>query len=190
MGSVIDGPAFLGDEVKLKEGTHLTGPVIVDKYSVVDEDARVINSVIWPHTYIGEGCVVRQAVIGRGVTIKNNTVVEEGAVVGDDCVIGKGSRIQAGVRIWPHKEIAPGSTVNELGGLGGGVAARALRVLGDDRPDQRRADPGVLRPARRRLRRHPPARRLDRGRPRSRAQLADDQARPDLGDGERRRPGA
>ena len=113
LGSVIDGPAFLGDEVKLKEGTHLTGPVIVDKYSVIDEDARVANSVIWPHTYIGEGCLVRQAVIGRGVTIKNNTVVEEGAVVGDDCVIGKGSRIQAGVRIWPHKEIAPGSTVNE-----------------------------------------------------------------------------
>ena len=112
-GSVIDGPAFLGDEVKLKEGTHLIGPVIVDKYSVVDEDARVINSVIWPHTYIGEGCLVRQAVIGRGVTIKNNTVVEEGAVVGDDCVIGKGSRVQAGVRIWPHKEIAPGSTVND-----------------------------------------------------------------------------
>ena len=113
MGAVIEGAAFLGDEVKLKPGTHLTGPVIIDKYSVIDENARVVNSVIWPHAYIGEGCRLRQAVVGRGVTIKNNTVVEEGAVIGDDCVIGQGSRIQAGIRIWPHKEIEPGSTVNE-----------------------------------------------------------------------------
>ena len=113
MGAVIEGAAFLGDEVKLKAGTHLTGPVIVDRYSVIDENARVTNSVIWPHTYIGEECQVRQAVVGRGVTIKNNTLVEEGAVIGDDCVIGQGSRVQAGVRIWPHKEIEPGSTVTE-----------------------------------------------------------------------------
>jgi mannose-1-phosphate guanylyltransferase/phosphomannomutase len=113
MGAVIEGAAFLGDEVKLKRGTHLTGPVIIDKYSVIDENARIVNSVVWPHAYIGEGCQLRQAVVGRGVTIKNNTVVEEGAVIGDDCVIGQGSRVQAGIRIWPHKEIEPGSTVNE-----------------------------------------------------------------------------
>jgi len=113
MGAVIEGAAFLGDEVKLKAGTHLTGPVIVDRYSVIDENARVTNSVIWPHTYIGEECQVRQAVVGRGVTLKNRTLVEEGAVIGDDCVIGQGSRVQAGVRIWPHKEIEPGSTVTE-----------------------------------------------------------------------------
>ena len=113
MGAVIEGAAFLGDEVKLKPGTHLTGPVIIDKYSVIDENARIVNSVVWPHAYVGEGCQLRQAVVGRGVTIKNNTVVEEGAVIGDDCVIGQGSRIQAGIRIWPHKEIEPGSTVNE-----------------------------------------------------------------------------
>jgi mannose-1-phosphate guanylyltransferase/phosphomannomutase len=112
-GSVIEGLAFLGDEVKLKAGTHLTGPVIIDRYSVIDENARVASSVIWPHSYIGEGCRLTGAVVGRGVTIKNNTLVEDGAVVGDDCVIGQASRIQAGVRIWPHKEIQPGSTVNE-----------------------------------------------------------------------------
>ena len=113
IGAVIEGAAFLGDEVKLKAGTRLTGPVIIDRYSVIDENAHVVNSVVWPHTYIGEGCQIRQAVVGRGVTIKNNSLVEEGAVIGDDCVIGQGSRVQAGVRIWPHKEIEPGSTVTE-----------------------------------------------------------------------------
>ena len=112
-GTVIEGLAFLGDEVKLKAGTHLSGPVIIDKYAIVDDNARVASSVIWPHAYIGEGCRLRQALVGRAVTIKNNSLVEEGAVIGDECIIGQGSRIRSGVKIWPHKQIEPGSTVNE-----------------------------------------------------------------------------
>ncbi len=112
-GARIEGPAFLGDEVKLKAGTQIVGPVIVDKYTVVDDDSLVTSSVIWPHSYIGEGCRIREAIIGRSVTVKKGTLVEEGAVIGDGCVIGQGSRVRAGVKIWPHKEIEPGSTVNE-----------------------------------------------------------------------------
>ncbi|HYA00945.1 MAG TPA: sugar phosphate nucleotidyltransferase [Candidatus Binatia bacterium] len=112
-GATIEGPAFLGDEVKLKAGTHLIGPVIVDKYAIIDDNASVTNSVVWPHAYIGEGCRIREAIIGRSVTVKNNSLIEEGAVIGDECVIGQGSRIRAGVKLWPHKEIEPGSTVNE-----------------------------------------------------------------------------
>lgn len=112
-GVVIEGPAFLGDEVKLKGGTHLVGPVIVDKYAIVDDNSVVTNSVILPHAYIGEGCRIREAIVGRSVTVKNNSLIEEGAVIGDECVIGQGSRVRAGVKVWPHKEVEPGATVNE-----------------------------------------------------------------------------
>ncbi|MGA8015191.1 MAG: sugar phosphate nucleotidyltransferase [Candidatus Dormiibacterota bacterium] len=112
-GATIEGPAFLGDEVKLKAGTHLVGPVIVDKYAVVDANSMVTNSVLWPHVYVGESCRIREAILGRSVTVKNNSLIEEGAVIGDDCVIGQGSRIRSGVKLWPHKQIEPGSTVNE-----------------------------------------------------------------------------
>jgi mannose-1-phosphate guanylyltransferase/phosphomannomutase len=112
-GVVIEGPAFLGDEVKLKGGARLVGPVIIDKYAVIDADSVVTNSVVWPHVYVGESCRIREAIIGRSVTIKNRSLVEEGAVIGDDCVVGQGSRIRAGVKIWPHKQIEPGSTVSE-----------------------------------------------------------------------------
>ena len=113
-GATIEGPAFLGDEVKLKVGTHLVGPVIIDKYAVVDANSMVTNSVLWPHVYVGESCRIREAILGRSVTVKNNSLIEEGAVIGDDCVIGQGSRIRAGVKLWPHKQVEPGSTVNEL----------------------------------------------------------------------------
>jgi mannose-1-phosphate guanylyltransferase/phosphomannomutase len=56
---------------------------------------------------------LRQAIVCRHVTIKNNCLLEEGAVIGDDVVVGEGSTIDAGVKIWPDKEIEAGSTVHE-----------------------------------------------------------------------------
>src|SRR5205085_3990670 len=52
-------------------------------------------------------------IVCRHVTIKNNTLLEEGAVIGDDVVVGEGTTIDAGVKIWPDKEIEPGSLVHE-----------------------------------------------------------------------------
>lgn len=113
IGVQIDGPAFIGDEVKLKAGAWLNDHVVIDKYATVDDYAKVSNSIIWPHSYVGEGCRLRQTILCRNVTLKNGTLMEENSVIGDDCVVGRGSRIRAGVKIWPNKEIEPGSTVNE-----------------------------------------------------------------------------
>ena len=113
IGVQLDGPAFIGDEVKLKAGAFINDHAVIDRYSVVDDNTKVSNSIIWPHSYVGEQCRLRQTIICRNVTLKNGTLVEENSVIGDDCVIGRGSRIRAGVKIWPSKEIEPGSTVNE-----------------------------------------------------------------------------
>ncbi len=113
LGVQIEGPAFIGDEVKLKGGAWLNDRVIVDRFAIIDEHTKLSNSIIWPHTYIGESCRLRQTIVCRNVTMKNNTFVEENSVIGDECVVGRGSRIRAGVKIWPNKEIEPGSTVTE-----------------------------------------------------------------------------
>jgi mannose-1-phosphate guanylyltransferase / phosphomannomutase len=113
IGVQLEGPAFIGDEVKLKAGAFINGHAVIDKYTIIDDNAKVSNTVIWPHSYIGENCRLRQSIICRNVTIKNGSLLEENTVVGDDCVIGVGSRVRSGVKIWPHKEVEPGSTVNE-----------------------------------------------------------------------------
>ncbi|HEX6538307.1 MAG TPA: sugar phosphate nucleotidyltransferase [Candidatus Dormibacteraeota bacterium] len=113
LGVQIEGPAFIGDEVKLKGGAWLNDRVIIDRFAIVDEHSKLSNSVVWPHSYVGEGCRLRQTIVCRNVTMKNNTFVEENTVIGDECVVGRGSRIRAGVKIWPSKEIEPGSTVTE-----------------------------------------------------------------------------
>ena len=113
IGVQLEGPAFIGDEVKLKAGAFVNGHAVIDKYTIIDDNAKVSNTVIWPHSYVGENCRLRQSIVCRNVTIKNGSLLEENTVVGDDCVIGVGSRIRSGVKIWPHKEVEPGSTVNE-----------------------------------------------------------------------------
>jgi mannose-1-phosphate guanylyltransferase / phosphomannomutase len=109
----VEGPAFIGDEAKIKAGAFINGPVVIDKFSVVDDNAKVSNSVIWQHSYVGENSRLRQALLCRNVTVKNNVLLEENTVVGDECVIGAGSRVAAEVKIWPHKEVQAGSTVHE-----------------------------------------------------------------------------
>ena len=113
IGVQLDGPAFIGDEVKLKGGAHINEHGVIDRYSVIDDNTKVSNSVVWPHSYIGERCRLRQAIVCRNVTIKNNSLLEENSVIADECVLGRGSQIRAGVKIWPSKTVEPGSTVNE-----------------------------------------------------------------------------
>jgi len=112
VGVQLDGPAFIGDEVKLKAGAFINDHAVIGSYTIIDDNAKVSNSILWPHSYVGEQCRLRQTIICRNVTIKNGTLIEENSVIGDDCVVGRGSVIRAGVKIWPHKEIEPGSTVN------------------------------------------------------------------------------
>ena len=109
----LQGPAYIGREAKLKPGVFINGPVCVGNFSVIDENTKVSNSVIWSYSYIGENSRLRQAIVCRHVTIKNNTLLEEGAVIGDEVSIGEGSTIDSGVKIWPDKEIEPGSLVHE-----------------------------------------------------------------------------
>jgi mannose-1-phosphate guanylyltransferase/phosphomannomutase len=113
IGVQLDGPAFIGDEVKLKAGAILNEHAVIDKYSVIDDNTKISNSIVWPHSYIGERARLRQAIVCRNVTIKNDCLLEENSVVADECILGKGTQIRAGVKVWPSKSVEPGSTVNE-----------------------------------------------------------------------------
>jgi len=112
-GVRISGPAYIGNECKLKADVFINGPVCVGNFSVVDANTKISNSIIWTYSYIGEASRLRQAIVCRHATIKNNCLLEEGAVIGDDVRVGEGTTIDAGVKIWPDKEIEPGSTVHE-----------------------------------------------------------------------------
>ena len=109
----IEGPAFIGRDAVIGHEAFLNGPVVVDRYAVVDAGAKVSNSVLWPQVYVGERCRLRQAVVCSSATLKPDVLLEDSTVIGADCTIGARSVVEHGVRIWPGKEIEAGSVVHE-----------------------------------------------------------------------------
>jgi mannose-1-phosphate guanylyltransferase/phosphomannomutase len=109
----IDGPALIGAGSKVRAGAWVNGPCVIGGYTIIDTGSKVSNSIIWDHTYIGENCRLRGAVVCRSVTVKNGCLLEEGSVIGSEVVIGVGSTVNPNVRIWPNKEVEPGSVVRE-----------------------------------------------------------------------------
>jgi mannose-1-phosphate guanylyltransferase/phosphomannomutase len=109
----IEGAALIGSGAKVRRGAWINGPCVIGAYSTVDVGAKLSNSILWDHAYVGEGSRLRGTVLCRGVTVKNNCLLDEGSVVGSDVVIGTGATVNANVRIWPNKEVEPGAVVRE-----------------------------------------------------------------------------
>ncbi len=109
----IEGPAYVGRDAVVGAEAFLNGPVVLDSFVVVDDGAKVSSSVIWTQAYVGERSRLRQAVVCGGATIRPEVLLDDGTVIGDDCTIGAGTVVEQGVRIWPGKEIEPGSVVHE-----------------------------------------------------------------------------
>jgi mannose-1-phosphate guanylyltransferase/phosphomannomutase len=109
----IDGPALIGPGAKVRAGAWVNGPCVIGGYTTIDTGAKVSNSIIWDHTYIGENSRLRGSVVCRSVTVKNGCLLEEGSVIGSEVVLGVGATVNANVRIWPSKEVEPGAVVHE-----------------------------------------------------------------------------
>ena len=109
----IDGPALIGAGAKVRAGSWVNGPCVIGGYTTIDTGAKVSNSIIWDHTYIGENTRLRGSVVCRSVTVKNGCLLEEGSVIGSEVVLGLGATVNANVRIWPNKEVEPGAVVHE-----------------------------------------------------------------------------
>lgn len=63
--------------------------ITVGSGCAIDDDAEVVDSVLWDRVRIDAGAKVRRAVLGDGVHIKAGDVVENAVVVSADLVSGK-----------------------------------------------------------------------------------------------------
>src|SRR5438270_4931666 len=109
----VDGPALICAGAKVRAGALINGPCVVGGFTTIDTGAKVSNSIMWDHSYIGENSRLRGTVVCRSVTVKNGCLLEEGSVIGSDVVLGTGATVNANVRIWPNKEVEPGAVVRE-----------------------------------------------------------------------------
>ncbi|NLG67779.1 MAG: NTP transferase domain-containing protein [Actinobacteria bacterium] len=108
----VTGPALIGNYARVESGAVLGPHVVLGNNVVVKRGATVMGSVIGDNSYVAAGARVSGAVLGTSVDIRQNAVVAEGAVIGDRCSVGENAMVGNAVKVYPHKTIDPGSTVN------------------------------------------------------------------------------
>jgi mannose-1-phosphate guanylyltransferase / phosphomannomutase len=121
----LDPPVLIGDHCRIGARVHLeAGTVIGDNVSL-GADAQLKRPIIWKGSVIGEDCHLSACVLAQGVAVDRRSHILEGAVVGSHSKIGEEAHISTGVRIWPHKKVEAGATLN-ISLIWGGRAQRNL----------------------------------------------------------------
>jgi mannose-1-phosphate guanylyltransferase/phosphomannomutase len=107
----VEGPAVIGENVRIDARGRVLAHTVLGANTVVRTGAQVGGSVLGEHVYVASGAVVNGAVLGNGVEVHQNAHIADGAVVGDQSVIGRNAVVANNVKVYPFKNIEPGSTV-------------------------------------------------------------------------------
>jgi NDP-sugar pyrophosphorylase family protein len=78
----IDDLSVIAEGCTVKTGAKIINSTL-GPGCFVEEDAQIENSVLWSHTRVGAGAVVKRALVGRGCLVGRNSVLSPGTVLGD-----------------------------------------------------------------------------------------------------------
>jgi mannose-1-phosphate guanylyltransferase/phosphomannomutase len=107
----VEGPAVIGANVRIDAGGRVLAHTVLGDNTVVRAGAQIGGSVLGENTYVASGATIEGAVLGDGVEVHENAHISDGAVVGDRSVIGRNAVVANNVKVYPFKNIDPGSTV-------------------------------------------------------------------------------
>ena len=82
-GAVIEGPCFIDAGAHIKKGAKIGPYSVIGRSVLVEEDADLRDTIIWPNSRIGQDAVVHGPIIGRNCHIGRNAVLKRQAVIGD-----------------------------------------------------------------------------------------------------------
>lgn len=91
-GAVIEGPCFLDAGVVVRAGARVGPYSVVGRQTVIEEDAQLEATVVWPNCRIGREATVRDVILGRNCHIGRGAAVTPGAVLGDKTTLTDYSR--------------------------------------------------------------------------------------------------
>ena len=77
----------------VRAGAHVGAYSVLGRACVVEEDARIRGSIIWPNGRIAQEASVSDALAGRHVHVGRGAEVRAGAVLGDKSVVTDYSRV-------------------------------------------------------------------------------------------------
>ena len=91
--AILDPPCFVGRNARIERGAHLAPHSVVGRSCVVGPDAVIDGAILWPETVIGDGAVVRDAIIGHRGQVGLQAKLGPGVVLGDDSTIAPHSKV-------------------------------------------------------------------------------------------------
>lgn len=110
--ATVNGPVYIGRDVKIRHGAVVHGPTVIRDNTVVERRATVDRSIVWRNNFIGPRSEMHGTLLCTECNVQANAVLFENAVVADQTVVGRGAIIQPNVKIWPHKEVEAGAVVS------------------------------------------------------------------------------
>ena len=82
-GAVIEAPCFIDAGAHIKKGATVGPYSVIGKGVLVEEDADLRDTIIWPNSRIGQSAVVHGPIIGRNCHVGRNAVLKGRTVLGD-----------------------------------------------------------------------------------------------------------
>jgi mannose-1-phosphate guanylyltransferase len=98
-------PAVLERGVRVGAGAHVGSLVVLGEDVAIGANSTVERAVILNGTQVGEGCELRDCIVGPGCAIGPSSSITGGAVLGEGVVIGADNVITRGARIFPGVQL-------------------------------------------------------------------------------------
>jgi mannose-1-phosphate guanylyltransferase len=92
-GAVIEGPCFLDEGVVVKAGARIHPYSVIGHHTVIEEDAVIDGSIIWPNGRVSKNAVVHGSILGRHCHVGRDVEISGGVVLGDKSAVTDFSRL-------------------------------------------------------------------------------------------------
>ena len=92
-GARLDPMCFVDSGAQIKAGAVVGPYSVVGRNVIVEEEAEVLGSIIWPNTRVGQHGIVEHAILGRNCHIGRNCSIRRDAVLGDKTLLTDYTRV-------------------------------------------------------------------------------------------------
>ena len=89
----LEGPCFIGEGSTVNSNANITRHSVIGSGVVVETEAAIHQSIVWPDCYIGQGACLDGTIVGHRCQIGAYAQLGPGVVLGDDSVITAYTRL-------------------------------------------------------------------------------------------------
>jgi NDP-sugar pyrophosphorylase family protein len=92
-GTRLVAPCFIDNGAQVKAGAVVGPYAVIGRNVIIEEEAQVTNSIIWPNSRIGQHAAVDGAILARNCHVARYVTLSGQAVLGDKTLLTEHSRI-------------------------------------------------------------------------------------------------